>query len=181
MATTITAQKKTKKSKPAVPSTLDLVVKAIAQSKEQKGSSTASIKKSLSAMGVDIVTKNTFINKALKRGVETGVLKQVKGVGAVGTFKLDTAKADAEQKAKLQKEKAKVRKAAAIEKEKIKKAAAKAKKEAKKPTKKVVKKAAAKTTSIPKKAVKPKKKTASKKPVKKVTKKVVKKTLKSKK
>lgn len=172
-------QKKTERSKPTGPSTLDLVVKAITQLKEPRGSSVSAVKKTLASMGVDTVKKNNFINSALKRGVATGVLKQVKGTGASGTFKLDTAKALATQKAKVQKEKTKARKAAASEKAKTKKAASKAKKatqkKGKKPAKKVVKKSGTKKASKPKKAVKPKKK-AAKKPVKKVAKKSPKKS-----
>ncbi|KAJ8035151.1 Histone H1-beta, late embryonic [Holothuria leucospilota] len=170
-------EKKTATKKTSQPSTLQLVVNAIEARKEPRGSSAAAIKKTLETMGVDTSAKRAFINSALKKGVEKGILKQVKGVGATGTFKIDTTKAKAAEKAKAQKEKEKARKAKALEKEKAKKAAAKAKKAAakakktsqktktKKPsqTKKksagtsTKKAAAGKKASKPKKTVKPKK------------------------
>ena len=170
-------EKKTATKKTSQPSTLQLVVNAIEARKEPRGSSAAGIKKTLETMGVDISAKRAFINSALKKGVEKGVLKQVKGVGATGTFKIDTTKAKAAEKAKAQKEKERARKAKALEKEKAKKAAAKAKKAAakakktsqktktkkasqtkKKSTGTATKKpAAGKKASKPKKTVKPKK------------------------
>ncbi|PIK58146.1 putative histone H1.0-A-like [Apostichopus japonicus] len=166
-------QKKAKPSKPAGPTTLDLIKKAIADLNDPKGSSGTAIKKQMAAKG--IVKSNVIVNKALKRGVETGVLKQVKGTGASGTFRLDTAKAKQAQKEKEKKVKDQAKKKAAQEKNKAKKAAAKAKKSAAK-KKPAVKKTAAKKTkkkaassSKPKKTVKPKK--AVKKPVKKTAKK----------
>ena len=190
------------KSRPSGPSTMDLIVKAIAARKETKGSSAAGIKKTLASMDVDVAKKNTFINNALKRGVSTGVLKQVKGTGASGTFKLDTAKALAAQKAKAQKEKDKIRKAAAQEKSKARKAATQEKSKARKAAalekskalkaatkaKKAVKvpkytkpvKKAVKKTSKPKKVVKPKKAAAKKPASKKAAKKPVKKSPKKK-
>ena len=187
-------EKKTSTKKTRQPSTLQLVINAIEARKDPRGSSAAAIKKTLETMGVDTSAKRAFINSALKKGVEKGVLKQVKGVGATGTFKIDTTKVKAAEKAKAQKEKERVRKAKALEKEKAKKAAAKAKKAAakakktsqktktkkkasqtkKKSTGTATKKAAAgKKASKPKKTVKPKKtpkptakKAAGKKPSK---------------
>ena len=175
------AVQKKKPSKPAGPKTIDLIKTAIVDLKEPKGSSAAAIKKQLAAKGVDVEKKNTIINKALKKGVTDGVLKQVKGTGASGTFKLDTAKAQAAEKAKAKKAKAAQRKKDAAAKAKAKKAAAKAKKTAQKKAKgkkPAAKKAAKKKTVKPKKAPKPKK--AAKKPVKKVAKKPAKKVTKKK-
>ena len=163
-------EKKTSAKKTSQPTTLQLVVNAIEARKEPRGSSAAAIKKTLETMGVDTTAKRAFINSALKKGVEKGILKQVKGVGAAGTFKIDTTKAKAAEKAK---EKEKARKAKALEKERAKKAAAKAKKaaakekktKAKTQTKKkstgtaTKKSVAGKKASKPKKTVKPKKTT----------------------
>lgn len=162
MAAQQKATKAKKKSVPSGPSTLDQVLGAIAALKEPKGSSASAVKKYLKSKGVDTEKKNTFINKALNKGVSSGQLKQVKGTGATGTFKLDNAKAKATEKAKVQKEKAKVKKAAAAEKAKAKKAA-KAEKKATK--KKATKKPAAKKPAAKKAAKKPAaKKPAAKKP-----------------
>ncbi|KAJ8037080.1 Histone H1.5 [Holothuria leucospilota] len=154
MASEIPEQKK-KSSKPREPKTIDLIKKAIVDLKEPRGSSVAAIKKQLTAMGVDVQKKNTIINKALKKGVSDGVLKQTKGTGANGTFKLDTTKALAAEKAKEKKVKTAELKKAAKEKAKEKKAETKAKMAAKKAAAK--KKSAAKkkkTTAKPKKALK---------------------------
>ncbi|XP_071831979.1 histone H1.4-like [Apostichopus japonicus] len=163
--------------RPAQPSTLDMIVKAITTRHEARGSSVAGIKSTLQAMEFDTKKKNTLINSALKRGVATGVLKQVKGVGATGTFKIDTNSAKAAEKAKAQKEKERAKTAAKKQKEKEKKAAVREKAKAKK--------AAAKTkkpSPKAKKTTKPKKKT-TKTPTKKavVKKAVVKKAVKPKK
>lgn len=166
-----------KRSKPAAPSTLDVVKKAIAQLKDSKGSSGAAIKKQIAASGV--VKSNALVNKALTKGVQTGVLKQVKGTGANGSFKLDVAKQQQAEKSKVAKAKALARKKEKAEKTKAAKAkkaaAAKAKKAQKK---KAVKKPAAKKAAPKKKPAKPKK--AAKKPAKKAAKKPVKKAAKKK-
>ena len=150
-----------KRSRPTGPSTLDLVKKSIADLKEPKGSSGAAIKKLIAASGV--IKSNVLVNKALTKGVQTGVIRQTKGTGANGSFKLDVAKQVKAEKAKEQKvkllartkEKAEKAKAAKAEKT----AAAKAKKSQKKKT---VRKPTAKKPATKKAAAKPKK--AVKKP-----------------
>lgn len=193
MATSPQKKAKSKKSKPAGPTTLSLVVKAIAGMKDPKGSSGTAIKKYIASTGVN--RDNSFVNKALKRGVTTGVLKQVKGTGASGSFKLDTAKAKAAEMAKAKRAKMATRKKAAAAKKRVaaaKKRAAAAKRKAaaakrkaagkKKKAAKKTKKSAKKTAkqSKPKKAGKPKKK-AAKRPAKKTAKKPVKKDARKKK
>ena len=145
----------------AQPSTLDMVIKAITTRQEAKGSSVAGIKSTLQSMGFDVAKKNSYINSALKKGVQTGALKQVTGVGATGTFKIDTTASKAAEKAKAQKEKEKARKAAKIQKEKESKAAAREKSVAKKEAAKAKKASqkTKKTTQKAKKTTKPKKKT----------------------
>ncbi|PIK40401.1 histone H1-beta [Apostichopus japonicus] len=104
----VTETKKATKSKPTGPTTLDLVVKAVTALNDTKGSSGVAIKKHIKASGVE--RSSVFVNKAIKRGVATGVLKQVTGTGASGTFKLDTAKAKKAEQEKAKKQKAVQRK-----------------------------------------------------------------------
>merc|ERR1712002_1074646 len=149
------AAAKKKAKAPKKPSTHPkysvMIAAAIAALKERTGSSRQAILKYIIAHNKvgDEKTAAVHLKLALKRGVASGALKQVKGVGASGSFKL----------VKAEKPAAKPKKAAP------KKTAAKkpsAKKTAtKKATKKVVKKAAKKP--VAKKAVK--------KPAKKVVKK----------
>ena len=167
-----------KRAKPAGPSTLDLVKKAIAQLKDPKGSSGAAIKKQIAASGD--IKSNVLVNKALTKGVQTGILKQVKGTGANGSFKLDVAKQQQAEKSKAAKAKALARKKEKAEKSKASKAKKAAASKAKKAQKKkAVKKPAAKKPATKKKAPKPKK-AAKKPPAKKVAKKPVKKAAKKK-
>ena len=165
---------KKRSAKPTGPSTLDLVKKAITALKEPKGSSGAAIKKQIAAGSV--VKRNALVNRALIKGVQTGDLKQVKGSGANGSFRLDVAKQQKAEKGKLQKAKAAARKKEQADKAKASKAkkAAAAKANLKKATKKTaVKKPAAKKAAKPKKAAKKPVKKAAKKPVKKAAKKKV--------
>ena len=139
----------------------EMVVSAIKALKERTGSSRAAILKYINAnykVGTEDKKINSHLKVCLRNGVSTGLLKQVKGTGASGSFKIGN-----EPKP---------------EKKGVKKPVAK-KAAAKKVAKKIVakktttKKAPAKAKKVvsPKKAKKP----AAKKPVvKKVAKKVVK-------
>merc|ERR1712173_42007 len=123
-----------------------MIVAAVKDLKNRKGSSLAAIKKHIAASNkVDIAKLNPFIKKGIKSLVEKKVLIQVKG-----SFKLGK-----EEKPKKKK---------VVKKKPAKKTAKKktAKKAAKKPAKKTAKKSAKKSA---KKAAKPAKKTA--KPAKK--------------
>merc|ERR1711988_1399686 len=133
-----------KPKKPAAhPPSSAMVKAAIKALGDKKGSSLAAIKKYVAAnYKVDIVKIAPHIRKALKKGVETKALIQVKG----------SYKAAKEEKAK----KLKVKKAAKSPK---KKAAAKPKKAS--PKKAAAK--PAKKAKTPKKAAKPAKKPAAKK------------------
>lgn len=155
------AEKKVAKKVPEHPKYVDMVAAAIAALKERKGSSRQAILKYINAnYQVNEAIANTNVKKALKSAVASGLLKQPKGTGASGSFKLG--------------EKPKVVKKV------VKKPAAK-KPAAKKATPKKVKKPAAKKATpkktkkpTPKKAKKPAaKKPAAKKPAKKVVKKKV--------
>ena len=134
-----------KAKKPAKPSThpkfSEMIVAAVTALKEKKGSSIQAIKKYILAnYKVEDKAVATFVKANLKRMVESGALKQVKGTGASGSFKL-------------------AEKPKAVKKPAAKKATKSPKKAAKKP-------AAKKATKSPKKAAKKPaaKKTATKKP-----------------
>ena len=163
-----------KKAAPTHPPCIEMIVAAISNMKDKKGSSVQSIKKYIAAnYNVDIEKLAPHIKKAFVSGVASGKLVQTKGKGAAGSFKLNAAAVDA--KAKKAKEAAK--KKAQKEKEAAKKKAQKEKAAAKKKAQK--EKKATKTKSTTKKAAKKdskKKKTTPKKSDKKPKKKAVKKT-----
>ena len=141
--------------KPAAhPPSSAMVAAALKALGDKKGSSRAAIKKYVAAnYKVDLVKITPFLNKALKKGVETKALVAVKG-----SFKLaKEEKKPAKPKAKKAK-KPKAKKPAAKKAKSPKKAKKPAAKKAKSP-----KKAAAK----PKKAKTPKKAAAKPKPAKK--------------
>ena len=161
------AEKKKVAKKPAAhPKYIEMIVAAIATLKERGGSSRQAILKYISANYKVSEGAGTHVKLALKRGVAKGDLKQVKGTGASGSFKLAEKPKPAKKAAK---------KKPAAKKPAAKKAAAKkaAKKTTPKKKKPAAKKPAAKK-STPKKAKKP----AAKKPV---AKKAAKKTPKKKK
>lgn len=145
-APTLKKVSKTKKAqKPAAahPQFSEMVIAAVGALKERKGSSAIAIKKYIASnYKVDEKKLNLYTRNAIKRAVASGVLKQVKGVGSNGSFRLaEKAKSVAKPKKKS-----------------VAKKAAKSPKKAKKP-------------AAPKKSAKsPKKKSAAKKTVKKVAK-----------
>ncbi|XP_064455969.1 histone H1-delta-like [Ornithodoros turicata] len=161
-----------KDKKPANhPKYTDMVKKAVAALKERGGSSRQAIHKYIMAnfdVGKDSKVVNTHLKLALKRAVESGLLKHAKGTGASGSFRLaDKTSGSAEKKTKAApaaKKAAKPKKAASPKK----KAAPKKEKKAASPKKaskpKVAKAAKPKT---PKKAKSPKKPKAKKAPTKK--------------
>lgn len=170
-----------KPKKPAAhPKYADMIQAAVAALKERGGSSRQAILKYICAnykVGDDKVA-NSHLKLALRAGVKNGSLKQSKGTGASGSFRLGEAKKKPAKKATKPKA-AKPKKAKSPKKAKkpaAKKPAAKktsAKKAAKPKKAKTPKKAAAKkATKSPKKAKKaakpkkaktPKKKAAAKK------------------
>uniref|UniRef100_A0A8C5NAQ3 H15 domain-containing protein n=1 Tax=Gouania willdenowi TaxID=441366 RepID=A0A8C5NAQ3_GOUWI len=79
-----TAQKK----KSSGPSVSELILEAVAASKERRGLSLSALKKELAAKGYDVVRNNSRVNAAVRRLVENGKLLRTKGTGAAGTFKL---------------------------------------------------------------------------------------------
>lgn len=178
-ATPAKAKKASKPKKPAAhPKYSDMIAKAITSLKERGGSSRQAILKHIMAnfnVGKDGNQINAHLKQALKRGVAKGTLKQAKGTGASGSFRLGDKKASPKKKAvKAKKPKSPKKKAAkkpAGEKKPKAKKAAKPKK-AKSP-KKAAKPKKAKTPKKPaaKKAAKPKAKKSPKKAAKKAAKK----------
>ena len=154
-----------KAKKPAKPSThpkfSEMITAAITALKSKKGVSAAAIKKYILAnYKVEAKSVGTFTKVALKRLVASGAVKQVKGTGASGSFKLA-------EKAEKPKKKVAAKKAT----KSPKKATKSPKKAVKKTTTKKAKKPAAKKS--PKKTVKKAAKSPAKKPVAKKAKKPV--------
>lgn len=148
MATTTPKKAKATKPKapPAHPKYIDMVKAAIGSLKERSGSSRMAIVKYITSnykVGDNGTLINTHVKAALKSGVKNGLLKQTKGTGASGSFKLG-------EKPKAEKKPKKV----------TKPKAAKPKKAAPKPKKASTKKEGGekkKTAAKPKKAKTPKK------------------------
>jgi histone H1/5 len=142
------------------PPVASMVMAAITNLKDRKGSSLAAIKKYIAANNkVDVAKLAPFIRRFLKKAVADGKLVQPKGTGASGSFKLA---------AKPKVEKPKKKPAAAKKEKKAKKPKTPKKPKAKKATKSPKKPAAKKPAKSPKKAAKkPAKKPAAKKTPKK--------------
>ena len=169
------AQKKkaTKAKKPkkaaAHPPVASMVNAAIKNLKERKGSSLAAIKKYIaSTYKVDTAKLAPFIRRYLKKAVADGKLKQVKGSGAAGSFRLGDKPEKKAKKPKAKKaKKPKTKKAKTPKKPKAAKKAKKVKTPKKpKAPKKSPKKPAAKKPAAkksPKKGKKPAAKKAGKK------------------
>ena len=172
-ATTPTKKKVSKPKVPAAhPKYVDMIRAALESLKERGGSSRQAILKYIMAnfkVGNDVNSINSHLKLALKSGVKKGALKQAKGTGASGSFKLgEKPKTEKKPKAKkVTKPKAAKPKKAAGEKktaEKKKKSPKKAAapKKVKTPKKKAPAKSPKKAAAKPKKAKTPKK-TAAKK------------------
>uniref|UniRef100_UPI00398E660C histone H1-like n=1 Tax=Pristiophorus japonicus TaxID=55135 RepID=UPI00398E660C len=165
------------RSGPAGPKLRDQILKVVADGKDRRGMSLAAIKKALAANGVDVEKRGFQIRSSIKKNVMNGSLKQIKGTGASGSFKVANTDPQGKVGKKVKKPAAKKSpaKKAAAKKSPVKKAAAKklpAKKAAAK--KSPVKKAAAKKSPVKKAAAKklPAKKAAAKKSPPKSLKKV---------
>ena len=184
MADTAPAPAKSPKKKAAAkpkkpanhPKYSEMVQKAITALKERGGSSRQAILKYIMAnfnVGADAKVVNVHLKLSLRNGVKNKSLKQSKGTGASGSFRLGEVKPAKKPAKKAAKPKAaKPKKAKSTPKKK--KAAAKkpaGEKKAAKP--KAAKKPAAKKAAKPKKAKKSpaKKKPAAKKVAKKTPKK----------
>ncbi len=134
----------------------EMIAAAIASLKERSGSSRQAILKYVQANYKVGDTCNNHLKVAIKRGVASGALDQVKGTGASGSFKLPKKAAAKKPKSKKSVKKPAGKKAAAKKSPKKKPAAKKP--AAKKPA---AKKSAAKKPTAKKPAAK---KPAAKKP-----------------
>ncbi|PIO70407.1 linker histone H1 and H5 family protein [Teladorsagia circumcincta] len=145
------------KRMPPHPTYAAMIKKSIIELKERSGSSKAAILKYILAhynLGDNATKVNNQLRLALKRAVIKGELKQVKGVGASGSFRLEEKKAAAPKT---------TRKPAARKGAAKKPATAKSPKEPKTPKAAAAKKPKAeKKAKTPKKAKAPKMKTAQK-------------------
>uniref|UniRef100_UPI00398E4314 histone H1-like n=1 Tax=Pristiophorus japonicus TaxID=55135 RepID=UPI00398E4314 len=141
------------RSGPAGPKLGDQILKVVADGKDRRGTSLAAIKMALAAKGVDVEKRGFQIRSSIKKNVMNGSLKQIKGTGASGSFKIANTDPQGKVGKKVKKPAAKKSpaKKAAAKKSPVKKAAAK-KSPAKKATakKSPAKKAAAKKTSTKK-------------------------------
>lgn len=142
----------------------EMIQAAVAALKERNGSSRQAIIKYVTAnYKVNESSVSTYTKAALKRGVADGTLKQVKGAGASGSFKL------AEKPKVVKVKKVKTPKKPVAKKPAAKKAAKKTPKKKKPVAKKPAVKAAAKKPVAKKPAAK--KPAAKKAPAKKAAKK----------
>ncbi|KAG9355353.1 hypothetical protein JZ751_000191 [Albula glossodonta] len=139
-------KKRAAKAKKIGPTVRDLIVKAVAASKQRGGVSLAALKKSLKASGYDVEKNKARIKVAVKGLVAKGTLVHTKGTGASGSFKMSKKVVEKKKKRKP----AKKRAAPKAKKPKAKRA--KAKRARKSPKK--AKKPAAKRAKSPKKAKK---------------------------
>ncbi|XP_075384008.1 histone H1.0 [Tenrec ecaudatus] len=148
--------KKAKASKKSTdhPKYSDMIVAAIQAEKNRAGSSRQSIQKYMKSHYKVGENSDSQIKLSIKRLVTTGVLKQTKGVGASGSFRLAKSN-EPKRLVAFKKTKKEVRKVATPKKAaKPKKAASKA--PSKKPRATLAKKAKKTPVATPKKAKKPK-------------------------
>ena len=112
MADTATPKKKAaaKPKKPAAhPKYSEMVAQAVGSLKKRGGSSRAAILKYIVKnfnVGKDEKSVNSHLKMALRAGVKNGSLKQTKGTGASGSFRLGEKKAAAKPKKTTKKPKA---------------------------------------------------------------------------
>ncbi|KAG7172583.1 Histone H1.0-like [Homarus americanus] len=170
------AAKKSAKKTASHPKYSAMIAAAIAALNERSGSSRQAILKYIVATyKVEEKVASTQLKLALKRGVTSGALKQVKGAGASGSFRINKPAVEDKPKKKVIKKPAakKVVKKPVAKKVAKKPAAKKAAKKpaAKKAAKKPAPKKAAKKPAAKKAAKKPVAKKATKKPAKKAAKK----------
>ena len=155
--------KKTAPKKPADhPKYSEMIAAAIVALKERKGSSRQAILKYIQSNYKVKDSAATHVKSALKKGVAAGILKQVKGTGASGSFKLADKLSSKGPAKKARKPAAKKAKKPAKKAKKTPKKAAK-KPAAKKPAAKKAKKPAAKKPAAKKAIKKGGKKKAAKK------------------
>lgn len=92
-------KKKPATKKPAAhPKYQDMIVTAITVLKERNGSSRQAISKYIKANNKVGDNSDVHLKMALKRGVASGLLRQVKGTGASGSFKVVATKVEKPKK-----------------------------------------------------------------------------------
>lgn len=172
-----------KKAAPTHPSCIDMIVAAVTNLKDKKGSSAQAIKKYIAAnFNTDVDKLAPHIKRAFVSGVTSGKLVQTKGKGASGSFKLNAKAVDDKEKKAKEAAKKKAKKEKDAEKIKANKEKLAAKKQALKEKSAAKKKSTVATKKKPttkklatkkptKAAEKTKKKAAPKKTVKKTAKK----------
>ena len=165
----VAAKPAKKAAKPKVPAAhpkyTEMIAAAVGSLKERGGSSRQAILKYIVAkynVGKNETVINTHLKMALRSGMKSGSLKQAKGTGASGSFRLGEKAKAAPKKAVAKKPKAAVAKKPKSPKKAVKKAT-------KSPKKAAAKKSVAKKPKSPAKAKKPaskvtKPKAAAKKP-----------------
>uniref|UniRef100_A0A3Q3DGQ0 Si:dkey-261m9.12 n=1 Tax=Hippocampus comes TaxID=109280 RepID=A0A3Q3DGQ0_HIPCM len=79
-----TKKKAASKPKPPGPSASELILEAVAASKERNGVSLAALKKYLASKGYDVEKNKARLKTLIKSMVAKGVLVQTKGTGASG-------------------------------------------------------------------------------------------------
>jgi len=169
-ATKKTTKPKVAKKEPTHPKYSEMVISAITALKERTGSSRQAILKYIIATyNLDEKVATTHVRRALVQGVVKGLLKQVKGTGANGSFRVVKQKPEPKKPKKTVEKKAakKPTKKDATKSKKVKKPTTKKSAEKKATTKKATaKKPAAKKPAAKKAPAKkaPAKKPASKKP-----------------
>ncbi|KAK7496387.1 hypothetical protein BaRGS_00012309 [Batillaria attramentaria] len=146
-----------------------MIASAILTLKERGGSSRQAILKYIRSkynLGPETAKINSRLKIALKAGVKSGHLKQSKGTGAAGSFRLGERKRATDRKSTLTKKARKPKSAAQIKKQKPKSTSKKPAKKPKSPAKKAAVKKTLKVKSPAKKsgAKKPKASAAKAKP-----------------
>ena len=168
-ATKKTTKPKVAKKEPTHPKYSEMVISAITALKERTGSSRQAILKYIIATyNLDEKAATTHVRRALVQGVVKGLLKQVKGSGANGSFRVVKQKPEPKKpkKAVVKKAPKKPAKKDATKSKTVKKPTTKKAAEKKSTTKKATaKKPAAKKPATKKPAAK--KPTAKKAPAKK--------------
>uniref|UniRef100_UPI00398E7D2A histone H1-like n=1 Tax=Pristiophorus japonicus TaxID=55135 RepID=UPI00398E7D2A len=76
------------RSGPAGPKLGDQILKVVADGKDRRGMSLAAIKKALAAKDVDVEKRGSQIRSSIKKNAMNDSLKQIKGTGASGSFKI---------------------------------------------------------------------------------------------
>ncbi|XP_022625942.1 histone H1-like [Seriola dumerili] len=92
------AKRRAPRPKKDGPTLGELVVKAVAASRERSGVSSAALKKSLTAIGYDVDKNKARVRTVIRGLVAKGTLVQIRGTGACGSYKINK---NAETNAKI--------------------------------------------------------------------------------